>query len=399
MLVTFLSVFVSGCKKPFTGSGFGTISFDLTASGEYVTKAGAVSVDDFTVTITRTSDGWRKYYEAYGQIPESIVLPSGAYKIEVSSPEALPAAFDQPVYGGSAEFGLHSDETMQVSVKATLANMKVTLNPDSVFLGELASFTVLISNGDGAEHSLMWSTDDIRNGSKEGYFSVAPLKIHVDGYRTIDGSPVSYDGRITDVAAADHHIINLSARTTGQVGGITIIVDGSTNDKITEIEVPGFDEIPVPGEEPEPGTDPEPEAAAPSLEWPANPDFEPAVLTSDLNVDLVVKAPGKIRDFIVSVSDNFKNAIAAIATEDEHNPVDYMDLINNQFLITNLKDVAPDLPTGDALKGQTTVDFKLSGMMPLLAAVAEPGDDIVFTLSVTDELGQALNKSIIFRRE
>lgn len=393
----------AGCKKSVSGpsQGFGKVAFSLSATGEYVTKASEVDVNLFTVKITRPSDGWTKSFDSFGSMPQAIELPEGAYTVEVSSPDALPAAFDQPVYGASANFAVRVGETVPVSLTATLQNMMVTLNPDSNFLNELSSFTVTISNGDGAVHSLFWMTSDIKNGPKDGYFSVAPLSIHVDGYRAIDGAYTSFDGRITDVAARDHHIINLSAKTTGQVGGITITVDYTTNDKTSDIEVPGLDEIPVDGPDPAPDPDPEPEpepgVAAPSLEWAANPDFSPVPITDNVNADLVVKAPGVIRDFIVTVSENFKPAIAAIASED--GSVTDMDLINNQYLITMLAEVAPSLPTGNSLKGQTVVDFPLSALVPMIAGVGNSGEDYIFTLHVTDELGQKLVKSLTFHLE
>ena len=395
----------AGCKKSVPGpsQGFGKVAFSLSATGEYVTKASEVDVNLFTVKITRPSDGWTKSFDSFGSMPQAIELPEGAYTVEVSSPDALPAAFDQPVYGASANFAVRVGETVPVSLTATLQNMMVTLNPDSNFLNELSSFTVTISNGEGAVHSLFWTTSDIKNGPKDGYFSVAPLSIHVDGYRAIDGAYTSFDGRITDVAARDHHIINLSAKTTGQVGGITITVDYTTNDKTSDIEVPGLDEIPVDGPDPAPDPDPEPEpepepgVAAPSIEWAANPDFLPVPITDNADADLVVKAPGVIRDFLVTVSENFQDAIALIASED--GSVKDMDLINNEYLISMLASVAPTLPTGDSLKGQTVVDFSLSALVPMIAGVGNSGEDYIFTLHVTDELGQTLVKSLTFHLE
>ena len=116
-----------------------------------------------------------------------------------------------------------------------------------------------------------------------------------------------------------------------------------------------------------------------------------------MDADLVVKAPGVIRDFIVTVSENFKPAIAAIASED--GSVTDMDLINNQYLITMLSEVAPSLPTGNSLKGQTVVDFPLSALVPMIAGVGNSGEDYIFTLHVTDELGQTLVKSLTFHLE
>ena len=74
-----------------------------------------------------------------------------------------------------------------------------------------------------------------------------------------------------------------------------------------------------------------------------------------------------------------------------------MDLINDTALITALGAM---IPTGDALENQTHVDFSLSKLVPLIN-VYHPtsGSQHTFTLKVTDNKGQSLEKPVVFYAE
>ena len=135
------------------------------------------------------------------------------------------------------------------------------------------------------------------------------------------------------------------------------------------------------GEEP----DPEPELPAkPTLEWAANPDFAPMEITAGMDVNLVVNVPGRIATFVVGVKSSVLEPVVGTS----------MDLIYDESFIENFGSL---LPTGDALLGQTRVDFSLSALVPLIGGLgAAPESEHVFTLNVTDEYGQSLSKALTF---
>lgn len=142
-------------------------------------------------------------------------------------------------------------------------------------------------------------------------------------------------------------------------------------------------------EEPEipenPGT-----AEAPSIEWAANPSFDTIEITDEMDVNLVVKATGKIKQFKVTVSENFTEMVGMMGAENG-----VMDLINNTTLIENLGGMLM-LPTGNELLNQTEVNFSLSKLVPLISQVGTAGEDYSFTLDVEDALGQTLSKVCTF---
>lgn len=403
----------AGCKKEVKESGIGTLQMNLSAGGEYVTKSTNTDIKEFVITIERPADGWKRVYPRYADMPQSVELSSGTYTVSASSLNTLPAAFDQPVYGGSAEFSITAGEMTPVSLVCTLVNMKVTLVPSENFLKEVANYDVAVTNDDWkADHTLTWDMEAIQNKA-EGYFSVAPLMVKVQGYRAIDGTAIQpVEMPISNVAARDHHIIHLDARVTGNAG-IELVVDDTVVEKESEINIPGWEEKPVEGgeqggddptpDDPTPDDPPAVDPTLPSMTWDANPNFEPTVMQQEgMNVEIQISVPNKIAQFIVAVdSDVLSETIAALSSHPDYTyapgqPFE-MDMIYDDTLTENLANMGLGLPVKDDLLGQTEVNFSLSGLIPLVLIYnPTPLSEHYFTLKVTDEKGNVLEKTITF---
>lgn len=407
------AVMVAACgTKNALPEGNGKLSLTAVCEGAYATKANDV-LADFVVDIRRASDGWTKHFDRYIDIPQTISLGSGEYTLSVASPEFRHAAWDLPYYQGTADFTIRVDELTPVNVTARLQNMKVSFVLSDNFKNELTTYSVVVTNAssweasDAGERTLTWSsaTGDVEQ--KAGYFSVAPLRVKVDGYRAVDNSESHSELIIADVAAQDHHIITLDAVVTGQMSGVAITIDPTVNDRESTVQVPGWGEVPVdggdePGEDPgeEPGTDPQP-STAPVMTWEANPAFAPTPLAATMDVEIVIEAPEGIRDFVVDVDSYILGeTIAALAgTSYTYSPSSpfRMDLINDTALIAALGGM---IPTGEALENQTHVDFSLSQLVPLINVYQpESGSQHTFTLKVTDNKGQSLEKPVVFYAE
>ena len=295
------AVAACGTKKATQPEGMGQLSLTAVQEGAYATKANDV-LGDFVVDIVRPSDGWTRHYDHYLDIPQTISLGSGDYTLTVASPEYRDAGWDLPYYKGSADFTIRVDELTPVNVTATLQNMKVSFVLTESFKSELTSYTIVVTNAaswdaaDAGERSLTWfsATGDVEQTA--GYFSVAPLRVKVDGYRAIDKSETHSELMIADVAAKDHHVITLDARVTGLVNGVSITIDPSVNDRESNVEVPGWDEVPVEGggngddddptDDPgdDPTVDPQP-STAPTMTWEANPDFARMAIREGMDVN------------------------------------------------------------------------------------------------------------------
>ena len=386
----------------------GSFSLNLSYEGEYKTKVTLpeVNVDDFKITLERPADGYLKVFE-FSELKEQIAneggvpLVPGHYEITASSPETAPAAFEQPIFEGSSSFDVKTGEVTSVTVACTLQNMVVTIEPTTSFTNELVDYTVIIDNGIG---TLTWSKADVENGLA-GYFTVAPLHIHVDGFRVIDATAPAavFDVDISNVAPKDHHIITLDAVNTGAVGGIEIKVDYSTNDIYSNFEVPGFPEEGVPGgEEGTGGDDPvEPGDQIEGLEllWPANPTLGQYPLKAQYEegeVDLVIEAENGIAGFLVKISSPtvaFISEVQKIAGATMEDGAVVLDLLDEETAAA-----MTFLPTGDQIKDKTYVEFPLGELLPMITFFS-PADGSVhtFKMIVTDGAGQVMSHSLEFK--
>ena len=329
-----LTAVSASCTKEWVNSRTG-LMLTVTPDNTYVTKASgsngipAVDVNNFEVHIKKTTGEYDKTC-TYGELASMIELSEGKYTIDVLSPDRALVAWDQPIYAGSEEFEIVDGTVTTLNLKCTIQNMKVSVELSQNLLKELEYYEIRVENEDGY---LLWKEAEVLAG-KTGFFSVKPLQIRVVGRRAMDQSMAEKEIKINSVAPRDHHKLMLDAKLTGQghVNGLQI--DGTLNDKPIDVIVPGFDDVVPGGDTPggDGGQEPEvPQKDLPTLEWPANPTFERTQLQEVMSVDLVVKAPGKIKSFVVRVSENFQPAISMIAS----NP--YLDLINDQKAITTKK--------------------------------------------------------------
>lgn len=412
IIAAIAAVALSGCRPQVVETPQSGLQLKITTDQngyvDKVVKSGTdMNIDSFIVTIAR-KDGKFSNTWTYAEIPALIELSTGEYNVTVTSPETALVAWDTPVYGGSMDFAIVAGVVTPLELVCTLQNMKNSVYCSEQFMQRLSTFEVKISNADG---HLVWGSDEVgiyaisesgektivREPSKHAYFSVDALLVNVDGYRELDNTTANLRYEIKDVAARDHHIIYLDAYVTGQ-SSMTLSIDTTVNDKLVDVVVPGIDpddsmiddDIEAGWDEPDEDQPSMPDVTveAPYLVWEANPDFEKMDIEAGMSVELMVYAPGKIKEFIVKVSDNFLPAIQLLVPGAEH-----LDLIYDEVAKEALGTM---LPVGDQLLGQTEVMFSLSQLVPLIAAVGNPGEDYIFTLEVTDEKDQKLVKDVLF---
>lgn len=442
------AVLLPGCNKPLlqggdSAKGKGEVSFDITASGDYVTitKAAAddnANVNEFTIDIVNKAGGETVSYDRFGDMPHVMELPSGQYTLTAMSPNVLPAAFDLPVYGKVHDFTVRIGEVTSEKIECTLQNMKITFSLSQAFRTELETYTISVSNGNFASNTLQWTnvaassgseriTDDI---NKAGYFSVAPLTIRVDAKRAIDNSEAYHEIKITDGKAQDHFKVSLDAKVTGNAG-FTLDIDYSVNDRDQDVYIPGFGETPVPGEDQDPdqggttgpdnggsgsgnddpdqGGDPDqgddPDTGADGgmeLLWPANPSLGQVDITDGMSVELTLNVPEGIKEFTIDVTSDTQMFLYLVSmmtsTPQNLGSIEsvHIDLINDATSVNAMKEVG--LKTGNELKNQTTVGFSLSSLIPMIPLAGQAGPDTyhTFELNVTDNAGNSKSWPLTF---
>ena len=333
-------------------------------------------------------DGPTKYEKKFSEFQGEVVeLGSGNYSITVTSPDTEPAAFEQPIYQAYEEFVIRAGEVTPLDLVCTPLNCKVTIELSDNFVKELASYEVVVNNGLG---SLTWTKnsekDDFAEG-KAGYFLPRGLEIMVKGWRSIDNTEATAVHYVENPQPAEHHIVKLDAKVTGQIGGITIDVNTDFNEVNQDVEVPGMDEEYVDrpdfgdGDE---GEDEEDQTPKNTISWPDNPTFDPITINNESEIKMNISMPAGIASFVVEVSDNFKQLVSVITT----GGVGYLDLINDEKIKENFAESA--LPTGDELLNQTTVEFDLTSFVPMLIGAMSNGGTVSFILKATDKNGEEL---------
>jgi hypothetical protein len=367
----------------------GTLDLKIAGLDEYIvveTKSPVdyTDVNNYDVVI----DGPTKYEAKFGTMRGDLIeLGSGSYTITVTSPSTEPAAFEQPIYQAYESFVIKAGEVTPLDLVCTPKNCKVTIELSENFVKELATYEVVVSNGLG---ELTWIKNTERNDfseGKAGYFLPRGLEIKVKGYRSIDNTEATAVHFVADPQPAEHHIVKLDAKVTGQIGGITIDVNTDFNDREQNVDIPGLDEEYVDrpdfgdGDE---GEDDEDETPQNTIEWPDNPTFDKIVLNENTQIKMNISMPAGIATFIVEVSDNFKQLVSVITT----GGVDYLDLINDEQIKTNFADSA--LPTGDELLNQTNVEFDLTSFVSMLMGAMSNGGTVSFILKATDANGDPL---------
>ncbi len=437
--IIFATLILAGCSyEIITERGTGSLELDLNCSDytDVVTKASQTDEDiinNLVVDIVPLFGGNTITYPAFSEIRGKVIeLGSGNYTITASSPEKLDAAFDQPIFTGTKDFTIRTGEVTSFTLDCGIGNVMVTIMLAENFVKELSDYRVTVSNGKG---TLIWSKNSETNdfeaanlngnlaykGKKDGFFSVAPLTVRIDGHRgTEEASTVL---KINNVNPGENHIVTIDAEVTGTLDGIEITIDKTVKPISQNVVVPGFPEMSVPGDEPEEGGDeneggdsgegtetpdtpdtPVTPSTNPTLSWPANPtfaDMDLPLTNAVVDVNLVIQAPELIKEFLIYVeSKQLTPTIASLTAAGRDGVIDgvaTMDMINDETLTTNLTRMELGLAVADQLEDKSEVTFSLSNLIPMINVYRPAvGDTHTFTLKVTDGKGQILEQAITF---
>ena len=353
----------------------GSLALSVSGDSDYVLVKSGVNYEDtdtYDVVINGPTKVSKKLAELSGSVLE---LGSGLYTITVTSPYTEPAAFHQPIYSATESFEIRAGEVTPLDLVCTPANTKVSIELSDNFKKELATYEVVISNGLG---SLVWTKDDVKDDFAAGligYFLPRGLEVKVKGHRSIDDTEATAVYYVKNPQPAEHHIIKLDAKVTGQIGGIKIDIETTFNEVENDIHVDGMDEVYVDRPDFDGSEEDEEQSGsstAPTIIWPENAFFDPIPIQKGDQIAMTIKAPLGIKTFRVEVSDNFKGAVSMIAKKD------YIDLINDANIW------APyGLPVGDQVAGQTEIVFELTPFIDTLCGAAA-GMTVQFILIATD---------------
>ena len=356
------------------------------------------------LTIKNSEDAnLKQTYKYLDIVNKPVELSTGKYTVSAVSTDAKDAAWDQPLFAGSTDFAVVANAVSPVNLTCSMTNAVVSIKCSDTFKTEVNDYNIKVSDAKG--NFLTWTKDNI---AEDGYFTAKELTVTIEGKRSLDNSTATVTGTIQNIQAKDHITLNIDARVTGQVQQIVVTVETKVNDKPVDIFVDGFEEIEIPDpSQPDPTPTPDPEEPevdpnAPSLVWESNPTFAMIPLKQEMDVNVKILAPNRIKSLLVKVkSDVLFNVLPNMVSKkyvDSENKIVTLDLIADPIAVEKLSMSPAFLPTGDNVKGHTELSLTLSDLVPMIGSLGPDMNSIhYFTLILTDEADNVLEKELAFQ--
>lgn len=156
---------------------------------------------------------------------QQIRLAAGTYTVKASSNgfDGSESGFDIPYYAGSQQITVQTGKEVTANITCTLANVKVTVNYDQSFIDAFQSATATVKSAMEGVNELSFRMGD---ELKPAYFPVADLTATIS-VTNHSGQQFSQDTPITNVKARKHYILNFKVAETGDIGGVSVSVDGT----------------------------------------------------------------------------------------------------------------------------------------------------------------------------
>lgn len=192
---------------------------DTRIAANYNPKQIALQILDSKGGIVESTDDWETLS---GQ---QIRLEAGTYTVKASSNgfDGSESGFDIPYYAGSQQITVQTGKEVTANITCTLANVKVTVNYDQSFIDAFQSATATVKSAMEGVNELSFRMGD---ELKPAYFPVADLTATIS-VTNHSGQQFSQDTPITNVKARKHYILNFKVAETGDIGGVSVSVDGT----------------------------------------------------------------------------------------------------------------------------------------------------------------------------
>ena len=192
---------------------------DTRIAADYNPKQIALQILDSKGGIVESTDDWETLS---GQ---QIRLAAGTYTVIASSNgfDGSESGFDIPYYAGSQQITVQTGKEVTANITCTLANVKVTVNYDQSFIDAFQAATATVKSAMEGVNELSFRMGD---ELKPAYFPVADLTATIS-VTNHSGQQFSQDTPITNVKARKHYILNFKVAETGDIGGVSVSVDGT----------------------------------------------------------------------------------------------------------------------------------------------------------------------------
>ena len=192
---------------------------DTRIAADYNPKQIALQILNSKGEVVESTDDWETLSG------KQIRLTAGTYTVKASSNgfDGSESGFDIPYYAGSQQITVQTGKEVTANVTCTLANVKVTVNYDQSFKEAFLSATATVKSDQQRVNELSFRMGE---ELKSAYFPVADLTAIISVINHA-GKSFSQDTRITGVKARKHYILNFKVAETGDIGGVSVSVDGT----------------------------------------------------------------------------------------------------------------------------------------------------------------------------
>lgn len=385
-------------------------------------RAESVDVNTFIVRITDAT-GAKVEEWTFSSTPEVVTLAPGAYKLEIHSHEVQPADWEMPYFHVSKDFTIVSGAIERIgTLTAKLANAAVSIRYDEELMNLMGDDVTVevVANDEG---KLTYTPAETR----KGYFKVieGSTTMAVTFKGTVNGNQENVVLPVKDLEAGQHRIITFKAKVnnnqvpdeTGTVnpGGVTIdasVTDEDVDGNITlEEDVEPVDGPNRPGYE-----DPKNPDQGGDEPTPPTPGEDAVTFTpsDDLSLDGVNKpsefgdgtelAPGT-KQALVKIGCPAGFAHIVVDIDSPYLTEDFLTgILSTHFDLAEPGDLKGALegfgfPVGDAVVGETSVDFNITTLVPLLNLSGDNTMTHKFIITVTDKNGKTASQTLVFREE
>lgn len=250
---------------PFAdGEGEGTLRMHLVVNSN-VTRSTPDNEEELRskcVVYISNQSGLLYSYESLNDVPEQLRLKSGNYIAEAWTGDSVTASFDKKFYRGYQPFSIKQGDNTQVILTCRIANVVVSVNPETIDADLMRDWKITVSNSrgylefdegnmnDAKGYFMMPNSDILRNSEGEimksgddGWTLYTNLKYKIEGTNASGASFVKegYIGGSKGEGVVEHaheYQLNLSYNPQYQdEGGAFITVTVNDTETVVTEEV------------------------------------------------------------------------------------------------------------------------------------------------------------------
>ncbi len=226
-------------EDPFGTSGEGELRMKMVINSD-VTRAQTdeESLRENCVVYISGTKGLLYKYKGLENVPEKLVLKSGAYVAEAWTGDSVSASFDKKFFRGYQPFSIEPGIN-SVVVNCKIANVVVSINPETIDPELMKDWTITVANSRG---SLEFNEENMDYA--KGYFMMpdadTELSYTITGTNA-EGMQFTHTGKIENPERAHEYVLNVEYNPEyEEIGGSFITIVIADNEVTIESEVQLF---------------------------------------------------------------------------------------------------------------------------------------------------------------